>query len=104
MNDRPAALDGLLGYVADNLPAQPAAPLDRAQLAGILAAHTDSLAATIRSYTEIAPVPLHAGMRRAVSFLDLYKQQLLTGQWTPEMRRLLDAMLDSLTDQQPKED
>lgn len=83
-----------------NLVAVAAAP---AHLTRVLAAHTDSLAATIESLAEIAVNSLQPGMERTLSFLKLYKEQLLAGQWTPEMRRLLGKLADD-TGQQPDPD
>ncbi|KAB1146791.1 hypothetical protein F7R91_14520 [Streptomyces luteolifulvus] len=95
--DRQGALHGArmieaeLRRMADETP-QPAPAASGPDLARLLATHTDSLAATIEGFTGIAAGSLQPGLKRTLDFLKLYKEQLLTGHWTPEMRRLLDQL------------
>ncbi|NUS82706.1 MAG: hypothetical protein HOY75_08130 [Streptomyces sp.] len=65
---------------------------DPAQLTRVLAAHTDSLAATVEGFTGIAATSLQPGLKRTLDFLKLYKEQLTAGQLSAEMRRLLDHL------------
>lgn len=80
---------GFLRRMADEAQQQETTP---ARLAGILAAHTDSLAATIEGFTGIAASTIQPGLKRTLDFLRLYREQLLAGQLSAEMRRLLGRL------------
>ncbi|MFF7550905.1 hypothetical protein ACFZCU_45985 [Streptomyces canus] len=74
---------------------------EQTRLVSLLAAHTDSLAATIEGFIGTAANVLQPGLTRTLSFLELYKDQLLAGQLTVEMRRLLGQLADE-AQQQPE--
>jgi hypothetical protein len=73
-------------------------PFNRAQLAGILAAHVDHLTAAIRANASIGLPDDELGMERAAELLGLHKRNLLADEQSAGIRLLLDAMTAALTD------
>lgn len=77
------------------------APVDRATLVGILAVHAEQLAATLRSNASTGIPQLRAGVERSADLMDLHRRQLLAGQWTGDVRQMLTAMLEDITEATP---